>query len=122
MLEVAQGVQYIHSEGVVHGNLHGVSISTFYFPDPIYSIAYQGNILLDSSLHCKITGFVSSEHSDASVTPSASTMLTNFAAPELFDDIDEDLDLQKRMRIDVYAFGCLYFEVRVNSPLTYSAH
>ena len=24
MLEIAEGVQYIHSEGVVHGNLHGV--------------------------------------------------------------------------------------------------
>ena len=24
--EVAEGVQYIHSEGIVHGDLHGVSI------------------------------------------------------------------------------------------------
>ena len=28
MLEVAEGVQYIHSEGVVHGDLHGVRTST----------------------------------------------------------------------------------------------
>ena len=27
MLEVAEGVQYIHSEGVVHGDLHGVRTS-----------------------------------------------------------------------------------------------
>ena len=26
MLEVAQGIQYIHSEGVVHGDLRGVTI------------------------------------------------------------------------------------------------
>ena len=27
MLEVAKGVQYIHSEGIVHGDLKGVRIS-----------------------------------------------------------------------------------------------
>lgn len=26
MLEVAEGVQHLHSEGIVHGDLHGVSI------------------------------------------------------------------------------------------------
>ena len=26
MLEVAEGLLYIHSEGIVHGDLHGVSI------------------------------------------------------------------------------------------------
>lgn len=26
MLEVAQGVQYIHSEGIVHGDLKGVRV------------------------------------------------------------------------------------------------
>ena len=26
MLEVAEGILYIHSEGIVHGDLHGVSI------------------------------------------------------------------------------------------------
>jgi hypothetical protein len=25
MLEVAEGVMYLHSEGIVHGDLHGVS-------------------------------------------------------------------------------------------------
>ena len=35
MLEVALGVQYMHLEGVVHGNLHAVSILT-HFCYPIY--------------------------------------------------------------------------------------
>ena len=32
MLEVAEGIQYLHSEGIVHGDLHGVSILLSYFP------------------------------------------------------------------------------------------
>ena len=28
MLEVAEGFQYIHSEEIVHGDLHGVSVLT----------------------------------------------------------------------------------------------
>ena len=26
MLEVANGIQYIHAEGIIHGNIHGASI------------------------------------------------------------------------------------------------
>ena len=33
MVEVAEGVQYIHSEGIAHGNLHGVHISLCRFDD-----------------------------------------------------------------------------------------
>ncbi len=31
MLEVAQGLQYIHSEGIVHGDLCGVRVLISYF-------------------------------------------------------------------------------------------
>jgi hypothetical protein len=30
MLEVAEGVQYIHSEGIIHGNLCGVRVLILY--------------------------------------------------------------------------------------------
>ena len=30
MLEVAEGIQYLHSEGIVHGDLHGVSLVSSY--------------------------------------------------------------------------------------------
>jgi len=93
MLEVAKGIRYIHSEGIAHGKLH------------------RENILLESSLEssprCQITGFVSTGHSDATVTPAT----ISFAAPELFDVVDGDHDVQKKMKIDVYSFGCLYYAV-----------
>jgi len=92
MLEVAKGIQYIHSEGIAHGNLH------------------RENIFLDSDSppHCQITGFVSTKHFDATLKPAA----ISFAAPELFDVVDWDrCDMQKKRSIDVYAFGCLYYAI-----------
>jgi hypothetical protein len=58
-------------------------------------------------------------HSEATVTGSGSPQFS-FAAPELFsylgeDDSDSDDDAQlmaRSQRSDIYAFGCLYYEVR----------
>ena len=36
MLEVAEGILYIHSEGIVHGDLHGVSILLDDVPGPLH--------------------------------------------------------------------------------------
>ena len=42
MLEVAQGIQYLHSEGIVHGDLHGVSIILSYFPTQFIIMFVRG--------------------------------------------------------------------------------
>ena len=95
MLEVAQGMQYIHSEGVVHGDLRG------------------DNILLDADLHVKIADFGLTRLVEATVTRSGALHL-NFAAPELFgsflDDASDDVP-PRTQKSDVYSFGCLYYEV-----------
>jgi len=113
MLEVAEGVQYIHSEGIIHGDLRGE------------------NILLDPELHCQITDFGLTRHSDATATASNSRTL-NFAAPELFgvcekcgqQDCDgcqegqeglTPLQGKKSVPTDVYAFGCLYYATFFNT-------
>ncbi|KAF8332137.1 kinase-like domain-containing protein [Amanita rubescens] len=107
MLEVAEGLQYIHSEGIIHGDLHG------------------GNVLLDSRFHCQITDFGSTRHFEATVTRSTKALSLNFAAPELFGlciecgqtDCDgcyeghEKQHSAKTMETDIYAFGCLYYAI-----------
>ncbi|KAF8339481.1 kinase-like domain-containing protein, partial [Amanita rubescens] len=100
--EVAQGIQYIHSEGVVHGDLRG------------------DNILLDSNFHVQITDFGLTRHSETTITRTG-CLHYNFAAPELFGFIegdavggssDEDEQMMARtQRSDIYAFGCLYYEI-----------
>lgn len=75
---------------------------------------------MDANFHAQISDFGLTRHSEATVTGSGSLQY-NFAAPELFgylgdDDSDSDDDAQlmaRSQRSDIYAFGCLYYEVRV---------
>ncbi|KAF8343347.1 kinase-like domain-containing protein [Amanita rubescens] len=108
MLEVAKGVQYIHSEGIVHGSLKGE------------------DVLLDTNFHCQIIGFGSARHCDATA-PGSDGLTLNSAAPELlgacdkcgqqdcnqcYDDSDRRESRKKKTtRSDVYAFGCLYYVI-----------
>ena len=79
----------------------------------------QDNILLDNNLHVQIADFGLTRLSEATNTRSGA-LHVNFAAPELFgygegDDSEEDDDVPiKTQKSDVYAFGCLYYEVRKN--------
>ncbi|KAF8331207.1 kinase-like domain-containing protein, partial [Amanita rubescens] len=90
MLEVVEAVQYLHSEGIVHGDLHGQ------------------NILLDPEFHCQITDFGLTRHSEATVAWTTKSFVPSFAAPELFGMCGE---CGKTMETDVYAFGCLYYTI-----------
>ncbi|KAF8339478.1 kinase-like domain-containing protein, partial [Amanita rubescens] len=97
ILEVAQGIEYIHSEGVIHGDLCG------------------DNILLDDDLHVQIADFGLARLSESTGSHHR-TLNYNFAAPELFecvagDDCASDNNAEKTQKSDVYAFGCLYYEI-----------
>jgi len=109
MFEVAEGVLYMHSEGVVHGDLKG------------------DNVLLDSDLHCRIVfDLESTRHSDTTAT--GGTAFASHFAPELFGNCakcggancTESLpghgtQREKTMETDVYAFGCLYYSIFFNT-------
>ena len=137
MLEVAEGVQYIHSEGIVHGDLHGVSVLISDAPKSVLLILdCQENVLLDSDLRCKITDFGSSRHFETVVSRSTRTLSIHFAAPELLglctkcgrsscsgcEKGHKKEHTGKTMESDAYAFGCLSYEVRFRFSLAYTAY
>ena len=71
----------------------------------------QSNVLLDHDFHVRIADFGLTRDSDATATTTRS-MSYRFAAPELFDsDCTKDDRLKHTEKTDVYAFGCLYYEV-----------
>ncbi|KAF8339467.1 kinase-like domain-containing protein [Amanita rubescens] len=100
ILEVAQAMEYIHSECVVHGDLRGE------------------NVLLDDGFHVRIADFGLTRLSEATNTRSGALHL-NFAAPELFglsedDESPSDATPPRTQMSDIYAFGCLYYEIHYN--------
>ena len=68
---------------------------------------------MDADFHVKIADFGLTRVLEATVTRSGALHL-NFAAPELFgcfqDDASDDVPARTQ-KSDVYAFGCLYYEV-----------
>ena len=91
-------------------------------------------MLLDSEFHCQITDFGLTRHSEMTVTGSSGAFLINSAAPELFGmcttccqfdcvgshDGGNGQHRVKTQKTDVYAFGCLYYTVRLRFSKTYS--
>ena len=77
---------------------------------------------MDANLRVQIADFGLTRLSEATNTRSGA-LHVNFAAPELFgfgygedDDSEEDNDVPIRtQKSDVYAFGCLYYEVGKNT-------
>ncbi|KAF8339489.1 kinase-like domain-containing protein [Amanita rubescens] len=95
LLQVAEGLHYIHSQGIVHGDLCGA------------------NIFLDQNFRVKIAGFGLTRHSEHVVT-GYGALHENFAAPELFvnsDGSESEFVTTMTQESDIYAYGCLYYEI-----------
>ena len=93
----ALGLEYLHREGIVHGDLHG------------------GNILVDGHGHVRLTDFGLSLLAEATPNMYGSMHGGGFAsyrAPELHDPEQFDLpSTRPTFPTDVYAFGCTCVEV-----------
>ena len=74
---------------------------------------------MDANFHVQIADFGLTRLSDATATHSGALHL-HFAAPELFrftDDEDDEEAAARTRKSDVYAFGCLYYEVSDNKHM-----
>ncbi|EIN09326.1 kinase-like protein [Punctularia strigosozonata HHB-11173 SS5] len=93
--DIANGLSYIHEFGLIHGDMRAV------------------NVLVDSQGNPKITDYgilpIYNE-SQVVVESPGSMVITRYAAPELFG-LETRLDLPARQAADVFAFGCVCFEM-----------
>ncbi|KAJ7468565.1 kinase-like domain-containing protein [Mycena latifolia] len=99
LYEIAQGLQYLHSCKIVHGDLRG------------------NNILIKQDWSACLADFGLSVLSDAT-TSSASTHggSLHWMAPELIDPRRFGYEFARTPASDVYAFGCVCLELYTGKP------
>ncbi|KAK7696269.1 hypothetical protein QCA50_000922 [Cerrena zonata] len=93
VLEISQGVNYLHIQGIIHGDLRGP------------------NILIDEKFRVKLSDFGLASFSDQERLSILSSFTSNprWAAPELLRS--QDPVPYPDARSDVYSFGCLCIEL-----------
>ncbi|KAF8183830.1 kinase-like domain-containing protein [Mycena galopus ATCC 62051] len=99
LYEIAQGLQYLHSRGIVHGDLRGT------------------NILINEDWSACLADFGLSIFSDATATMSTTRAGSLYwMAPELLDPGRFGIEFTRTPASDVYAFGCVCFEMYTERP------
>ncbi|KAJ7099011.1 kinase-like domain-containing protein [Mycena epipterygia] len=90
--ETAQGLAYLHSQNIVHGDLRG------------------GNVLMDDGEHAQLADFGLAIVTDATLGTTSTTQggSSRWMAPEL---LDYQLEFKRTGASDVYAFACLCIEI-----------
>ncbi|KAJ7936914.1 kinase-like domain-containing protein [Mycena leptocephala] len=92
LVETAQGLAYLHSQNIVHGDLRG------------------GNVLIDDGEHAQLADFALAIVTDATLGTTSTTQSGSlrWMAPEL---LDYQLEFKRTQASDVYAFACLCIEI-----------
>ncbi|KAF7331196.1 Kinase-like protein [Mycena sanguinolenta] len=99
LYEVAQGLEYLHSHNLVHGDLRGA------------------NILIKEDWTACLNDFGLSIFSDATATMSTNRAGSLYwMAPELLDPDRFNLKFARTPATDVYAFGCVCVELYTTRP------
>ncbi|KAJ6542619.1 kinase-like domain-containing protein [Mycena capillaripes] len=100
LYEIAQGLQYLHSHNIVHGDLRGA------------------NILINEDWSACLADFGLSVFANATTTMHTSTRAgsIHWMAPELIDPERFGCKFARTPASDVYAFGCVCFELYTGRP------
>ncbi|KAJ3485630.1 hypothetical protein NLI96_g4832 [Meripilus lineatus] len=94
LLEIVQGLAYLHLEGVVHGDLRGV------------------NILVDSTGNMKLTDFGMAVIAEATQSHTGTRGSYAWLAPEVIDPDHFGLKhAQSTFASDIYSFACVCVEL-----------
>ncbi|KAF7368902.1 Protein kinase domain-containing protein [Mycena venus] len=97
--EIAVGLQYLHSQNIVHGDLRGA------------------NILLDDEGHARLADFGLAVVTDGPLAPTNRGGSTRWMAPELLDPSCCRLDrFQRTPASDIYSFACVCLELYTGKP------
>ncbi|KAJ7170996.1 kinase-like domain-containing protein [Mycena filopes] len=97
--EIAVGLQYLHSQSIVHGDLRGA------------------NILLDDQGHARLADFGLSTFADGPLVPTKRGGSLRWMAPELIDpESCELVSFQRTFASDIYSFGCVCLELYTGKP------
>ncbi|ESK88476.1 hypothetical protein Moror_1274 [Moniliophthora roreri MCA 2997] len=100
-VEIAAGLQYLHSLGIVHGDIKGV------------------NILVDNNLQCCLADFglaaAATESQNITSASGAIKGSLRWLAPEVYMSVQNGPEKDKCPR-DVYAFACTIYEIMTGQP------
>ncbi|KAF8218234.1 kinase-like domain-containing protein, partial [Mycena galopus ATCC 62051] len=101
LLEIAQGLRYLHSQSVVHGDLRG------------------DNILVDEEGHARLADFGLASWVGATENSSARSGSPHWMAPELLHPESVQFnEFRRTVPSDVYAFACVCYELYHEKPFS----
>ncbi|KAJ7921478.1 kinase-like domain-containing protein, partial [Mycena leptocephala] len=100
LAEIAQGLGYLHSRNIVHGDLRGA------------------NILIDENWSARVADFGLGSFTDAttSIYTSSRAGSIHWMAPELISPEQFGLKFARTPASDIYAFGCVCLELYTGLP------
>ena len=114
--DIAEGIQYLHTENIIHGDLKGVKLIVLCLYHRSEGF-FQVNILVDPSGRACLADFGLSAVADSRIahwTSHSSAGSTGgsvrWQAPEL-NDPASDTVVHNSKESDVYAFSCVCYEV-----------